>query len=367
MTNLSTALFESSYSSDKELSLAAKEMIVARYGEDAYRIVRSIREKEGDTDSVSMKILSLPIPCTGQSELLAAAYSIARSKIGNPSPETLMRLYQSGNDKLMKKAKEQMILLNSRLIHKLVAEFSPSYEMKKRPEDLYQCGVLGVLRAMDGYDPDKGTAFFTYARNFIKSEVTAGMRHSNSMTAYSANIEKNINAAVNQLEEEGIDVTPDAISKVTGYSAEKIGHQRKYQMSSSAQSSDAMGECGTQIPDHNTCIEDELIEKLCVDGSRNALARQIRQLPKRQKKVLYLTYWKNWKREKIAKKLGVSETTIQNDMESSFRAMRNAQDLQLAFLGKIKYHEEETQFRSYLPSKADNDIEDGEYIAFKFA
>jgi RNA polymerase sigma-B factor len=45
-------------------------------------------------------------------------------------------------------------------------------------EDLEQAGVVGVLSALSGYDPDRGTAFATYATPFAAGEMLAVVRAS---------------------------------------------------------------------------------------------------------------------------------------------------------------------------------------------
>lgn len=57
-------------------------------------------------------------------------------------------------------AKEQMILENSGLIWSIVRRF---YGRGVEPDDLYQLGCLGFLKAIDGFDVEFGTQFSTYA------------------------------------------------------------------------------------------------------------------------------------------------------------------------------------------------------------
>lgn len=57
-------------------------------------------------------------------------------------------------------AKEQMVLENSGLIWSIVRRF---YGRGVEPDDLYQLGCLGFLKAIDGFDAEFGTQFSTYA------------------------------------------------------------------------------------------------------------------------------------------------------------------------------------------------------------
>ena len=57
-------------------------------------------------------------------------------------------------------AKEQMILENSGLIWSIVRRF---LGRGVDPDDLYQLGCLGFLKAIEGFDQEFGTQFSTYA------------------------------------------------------------------------------------------------------------------------------------------------------------------------------------------------------------
>ncbi len=72
-----------------------------------------------------------------------------------------------------KDAKEQMILENSGLIWSIVRRF---YGRGVEPEDLYQLGCLGFLKAIDGFDLEFGTQFSTYAVPKIAGEIRRFLR-----------------------------------------------------------------------------------------------------------------------------------------------------------------------------------------------
>ena len=57
-------------------------------------------------------------------------------------------------------AREQLLQENTGLIWSIVRRF---YGRGTEPEDLYQLGCLGFLKAIDGYDAAYGTQFSTYA------------------------------------------------------------------------------------------------------------------------------------------------------------------------------------------------------------
>ena len=70
-------------------------------------------------------------------------------------------------------ARERLLQENAGLIWSIVRRF---YGRGTEPEDLYQLGCLGFLKAIDGYDPAYGTQFSTYAVPKIAGEIRRFLR-----------------------------------------------------------------------------------------------------------------------------------------------------------------------------------------------
>ncbi|MEM6886279.1 MAG: sigma-70 family RNA polymerase sigma factor [Verrucomicrobiota bacterium] len=76
----------------------------------------------------------------------------------------LSRKVQKGN----KKARQQMIAANLRLVVKIAKEYN-GYGLPL--SDLISEGNLGLIRAVEKFDPERGTKFSTYASWWIKQAV----------------------------------------------------------------------------------------------------------------------------------------------------------------------------------------------------
>ncbi len=70
-------------------------------------------------------------------------------------------------------ARDELFSLNLPLVHSMVNRVSQGREDF---DDLFQEGCLGLLKALQGFDPEKGTAFSTYAAFFILGEMRAYLR-----------------------------------------------------------------------------------------------------------------------------------------------------------------------------------------------
>jgi len=83
--------------------------------------------------------------------------------------DALLKLAQSGD----KRAAEQILNENTGLIWSVVRRF---YGRGVEPDDLYQLGCIGFLKAIDGFDFEFGTKFSTYAVPKIAGEIRRFIR-----------------------------------------------------------------------------------------------------------------------------------------------------------------------------------------------
>ena len=85
------------------------------------------------------------------------------------SMEELLRRSKAGD----KNAGEQLIVENSGLVWSIAKRY---FGRGVDADDLYQLGCLGFLKAIEGYDPDYGTQFSTYAVPKIAGEIRRFLR-----------------------------------------------------------------------------------------------------------------------------------------------------------------------------------------------
>ena len=62
---------------------------------------------------------------------------------------------------------EEVINSTSKMIYMIINKYFRGYDK----EDLYQVGVLGVIKAYDNYKKDHNTKFSTYAYTYIYGEI----------------------------------------------------------------------------------------------------------------------------------------------------------------------------------------------------
>lgn len=86
----------------------------------------------------------------------------------------LLRLAKSGDVS----AREEMISGNLRLVLSVVQKFSGRGE---NPDDLFQVGCIGLIKAIDNFDPNLDVKFSTYGVPMIIGEIRRFLRDSSSV------------------------------------------------------------------------------------------------------------------------------------------------------------------------------------------
>mgnify|MGYP003571296411 CR=1 FL=1 len=69
-------------------------------------------------------------------------------------------------------AKEQVVLNNTGLVIYVMQK----YNINIQDEDTFMTGIVGLLKALDKYDPNKNVAFATYAMPAIRNQILMSFR-----------------------------------------------------------------------------------------------------------------------------------------------------------------------------------------------
>ena len=133
--------------------------------------------------------------------------------------QKLIRLAQEGD----KVAREQVINENVGLVWSIVRRF---LGRGQEAEDLFQIGVIGLMKAVDKFDLSYEVMFSTYAVPMISGEIKRYLRDNNSLIKMSRSIKENgwkIKAAQERLNFElGRDATLEELAAATELSMEDV-------------------------------------------------------------------------------------------------------------------------------------------------
>lgn len=214
--------------------------------------------------------------------------------------EELIQRSQSGD----REATEQLVEENSGLIWSVVRRFMGR---GAEPDDLYQLGCLGLLKAIEGFDLEFGTQFSTYAVPKIAGEIRRFLRDdgavkvSRSLKEQSATIKAARSRLTSAL---GREPTVQEISRQTGLSPEEIALAETATAATESIQRQT-GEEGFSLENVLTDTESEegLVEKI-------ALRQAINALPEREKTVIQLRYFHCLTQQRVAKVMQVSQVQV---------------------------------------------------------
>ena len=92
----------------------------------------------------------------------------------NEEKEKLFERIQEGDEE----ARQQYIKGNLRLVLSVIKRFSASSE---NVDDLFQIGCIGLIKAIDNFDPTLNVKFSTYAVPMIIGEIRRFLRDNNAI------------------------------------------------------------------------------------------------------------------------------------------------------------------------------------------
>ena len=203
-----------------------------------------------------------------------------------------------------REASEEVIKQNSGLIWSIARRF---FGRGVDPDDLYQLGCVGLLKAVSGFDPSYGTQFSTYAVPKISGEIRRFLRDDGSIKVSRSLKERaqTVKTARGVLEQRlNREPTVSEISAETGISIEDIAACETATTSADSLQRET-GEDGFTLEqvlgDYNQ--EEKLIEKV-------ALKDAIEWLPEKEKLVIVLRYYRGMTQEAAARVLKVSQVQV---------------------------------------------------------
>ena len=88
--------------------------------------------------------------------------------------DTLLRRVRQGDET----AREKLIEGNLRLVLSVIQRFDKRGES---PDDLFQVGCIGLIKAISNFDPDKQVRFSTYGVPMIAGEVRRYLRDNSAI------------------------------------------------------------------------------------------------------------------------------------------------------------------------------------------
>lgn len=211
----------------------------------------------------------------------------------------LLAQAQQGNEDAAARVLEE----NSGLIWAVVRRY---YGRGAEPEDLYQLGCMGFLKAIRGFDLSYGTQFSTYAVPKIAGEIRRYLRDDGAVKVGRGLREQalNIFAARERLSHQlGREPAISELSAETGLTAEEIAAAELAAAPPESLQQELSDGLTLESTLRSSEGEEAMMEKI-------ALRSAIDTLPESEKKTILLRFFKGLTQAQTARILAVSQVQV---------------------------------------------------------
>ena len=230
--------------------------------------------------------------------------------------EELLERIKAGDEE----AKEKYIKGNLRLVLSVIKRFSSSNE---NPDDLFQIGCIGLIKAINNFNTELNVKFSTYAVPMIIGEIRRYMRDNNAIrvsrslrdTAYKA-----IYARESYMKKNLKEPTVEEISQEISISKEEI-----VQALDAIQVPMSLQEPVYSDGGDTLYVMDQLSDKKNKEETwveELSLAAAMERLGKREKNIIRMRFFEGRTQMEIARDIHISQAQVSRLEKNALKTMR---------------------------------------------
>lgn len=236
--------------------------------------------------------------------------------------ELFRRYKEEGDDD----AREQLVMSHLNLVRFLASKFKSRGEPL---DDLIQVGTIGLIKAVDRFDPTRGLEFTTFATPTILGEIRRHFRDKGWSVRVPRRLQE-LSSKVNQTKEE---LTKElhrepSVEEVATALNTTVDEVLEAMESSSAYSSVPL-EGGSSGEDDTPSVIDRYVsedEELALSDDRMAIEEAIRDFSPREQEIIRMRFIDGLTQVEIAKKLGISQVQVSRLLRRTLRKLQEKID-----------------------------------------
>jgi RNA polymerase sigma-B factor len=238
--------------------------------------------------------------------------------------EALFRQFKDTGDPALR---EQLILMHDRLVRFLARKFADRGEPLN---DLIQVGFIGLINAVDRFDPERGTKFSTYATPTIVGEIRRHFRD----TRWSLKVPRRLqelNLAVRKLTDQMVNTlghspTVEEMAEKLGVSEEDVLEAMElgfvaYETVSLDAQMDSEGDAGGMTLADFLGSTDQTIEQFDINYR---LKTAVEELEARERLVINMKFYQSLSQSDIARRLSCSQMQVSRIQRRALAKLRDA-------------------------------------------
>jgi RNA polymerase sigma factor for flagellar operon FliA len=224
--------------------------------------------------------------------------------------------YKESSKKVDRRTKEKLILEYSPLIKFIAQKIAVRLPSNIEFDDLVSSGVIGLMDAIDKYDPTRDNKFKTYAEFRIRGAILDELRAQDWVPRSVREKAKQLERAHVRLEQQlGRVPTEDEITRELKISKEEYYDLLNQVKSVSILSLDEAGSFNSSdrksiLSLLESCKIPSPIAQLNLKAVKEVVTRAIESLPEKQRLVLSLYYYEDLNLKEIGEVLDVTESRV---------------------------------------------------------
>lgn len=225
-------------------------------------------------------------------------------------------------------ARKELLSRYIGLAHHAAREVAPRVRDAVSLDELFSAGSLGLLQAMEGFDPDRGLAFSTFAMRRIRGAILDELRARDPLSRADRAHVRRLDGAVAELEQRlG---RPPLAHEVAGHlGVDHVTVAKLRQRTAVAGSVSLEGEPGGRALADRLGDDGAAAMHLALDSAERSGAIQtaLDALPPRERLILARSYFEDRSLREIATELGVTESRVCQLRAQAISRLRRMPDL----------------------------------------
>src|SRR5690625_2257309 len=225
----------------------------------------------------------------------------SKKQLTNEQVKKLILQSQQGS----KTARDMLVERNVRLVWSVVQRFlNRGYE----PDDLFQIGCIGLMKAIDKFDLSYDVRFSTYAVPMIIGEIQRFIRDDGSIK-----VSRSLKETANKIRRQKDELTKkyarsptiNEIADALDITPEEAIHALE-----SAKSPHSIHETVFENDGDPITLMDQIADEDANWFDKISIEEAIRNLNERERLIMYLRYYKDQTQSDVAKRLGISQVQV---------------------------------------------------------
>ncbi len=213
-----------------------------------------------------------------------------------------------------KKKSDALIMKYAPLIKYIATRIAARLPMHIEIQDLINSGVLGLMDAIEKFDPEKNVKFETYAEYRIKGSILDSLRALDWVPRSVRKVATLLENTYADLEKKlGRPAYDEEVAKAMDVEVDKLHKlmSRVSHVSMVSLERDSRNSTQTSLLDRLINPDDVTgFEKLDTEELRDVLAESIERLPEKEKSVVAMYYYNEMTMKEIGKVLNLTESRV---------------------------------------------------------